>query len=143
MPEIPPHSPIPDLASNDFGNLALADGGPVDTPAPAVDTTESSQDQEGAEGVEPVEPDNTLSSSSVEHPSESDTVHPQRVHNLHHVLRIICLEIQFIAIKTLLRYRTSEQTTLQIIIELLVSLHSEINSSCHLQIFRHITIILT
>ena len=49
VPEIPPHSPIPDLASNDFGNSALADGGPVDTPAPAADTLESSQDQEGAE----------------------------------------------------------------------------------------------
>ena len=143
MPEIRPHSPIPDLPSNDFGNSALADSGPVDTPAPAADATESWQDQEGAERVEPVEPDNTLSSSSVEHPSESDTARPQRVRNLHHVLRIICLEIQFIAIKTLLRYRTSEQTTLKIIIELLVSLHSGINSGCHLKIFQHITIILT
>ena len=79
MPEIPPHSPIPDLPSNNFGNSALADGGPVDTPAPAADVTESLQDQEGAERVEPVEPDNTLSSSSVEHPSESDTACPQRV----------------------------------------------------------------
>ena len=69
MLEIPPHSPIPDLPSNNFGNSALADGGPVDTPAPAADATESSQDQEGAERVEPVKPDNTLSSSSVEHPS--------------------------------------------------------------------------
>ena len=49
MLEIPPHSPIPDLLSNNFGNSALADGGPVDTPAPAADATESSQDQEGAE----------------------------------------------------------------------------------------------
>ena len=49
MPEIPPHSPIPNLPSNNFGNSALADDSPVDTPAPAVDTTESSQDQEGAE----------------------------------------------------------------------------------------------
>ena len=79
MLEIPPRSPIPDLPSNNFGNSALADGGPVDTPAPAADATESSQDQEGAERVEPVEPDNTLSSSSVEHPSESDTARPQRV----------------------------------------------------------------
>ena len=79
MTEIPPHSPIPDLPSNDFGNSSLADGGPVDTPAPAADATESLQDQEGAEQVEPVEPDNTLSSSSVEHPSESDTARPQRV----------------------------------------------------------------
>ena len=79
MLEIPPHSPIPDLPSNNFGNSAFDDGGPVDTPAPAADTTESSQDQEGAEQVESVEPDNTLSSSSVEHPSESDTASPQRV----------------------------------------------------------------
>ena len=142
MLEIPPHSPILDLPSNNFGNSALADGGPVDTPAPAADATESSQDQEGAERVEPVEPDNTLSSSSVEHPSESDTARPQRVCNLHHVLHIICLEIQFTVIKILLRYRPSEQTTLKIIIELLVSLHSEINLGCHLKIFRHITIIL-
>ena len=77
MQEIPPHSPILDLPSNNFGNSALADGGPVDTPAPAADATESSQDQEGAEQVEPVEPDNTLSSSSAEHPSESDTARPQ------------------------------------------------------------------
>ena len=79
MLEIPPHSPIPDLPSNNFGNSALADGGPVDTPAPAADVTESLQDQGGAERVESVEPDNTLSSSSVEHPSESDTARPQRV----------------------------------------------------------------
>ena len=79
MPEIPPYSPIPDLPSNNFGNSALADGGPVDTPAPAADATESLQAQEGAERVGPVEPDNTLSSSSVEHPSESDTARPQRV----------------------------------------------------------------
>ena len=79
MLEIPPHSPIPDLPSNNFGNSALADGGPVDTPAPAADVTESLQDQEGPEQVESVEPDNTLSSSSVEHPSESDTARPQRV----------------------------------------------------------------
>ena len=79
MLEIPPHSPIPDLPSNDFGNSALADGGPVDTPAPAADATESLQDQEGAEQVESVEPHNILSSSSVEHPSESDTTRPQRV----------------------------------------------------------------
>ena len=77
MPEIPPHSPIPDLPSNKFGNSALADGGPVDTPAPAADATESSQDQEGAELVEPIEPDNNLSSSAVEHPSDSDTARPQ------------------------------------------------------------------
>ena len=57
----------------------MADSGPVDTPAPAADTTESLQDQEGAKRVEPVEPDNTLSSSAVEHPSESDTARPQRV----------------------------------------------------------------
>ena len=44
MLEIPPHSPIPDLPSNNFGNSALADGGPVDTPAPAADATGSSQD---------------------------------------------------------------------------------------------------
>ena len=44
MLEIPPHSPIPDLPSNNFWNSALADGGPVDTPAPAADATESSQD---------------------------------------------------------------------------------------------------
>ena len=49
MLEIPPHSPIPDLPSNNFGNSALADGGPVDIPAPAADATESWQDQEGAE----------------------------------------------------------------------------------------------
>ena len=79
MPEIPPHSPIPELLSKDFGNSALADRGPVDTPAPAADGTESSQDQEGAEQVEPIEPDNTLLSSSVEHSSESDTVRLQRV----------------------------------------------------------------
>ena len=79
MPEIPPHSPIPDLPSNDFGNSALADSGPVDTPAPAADATESLQNQEGAGRAEPVEPDNTLSSSSVEHPSESGTARPQRV----------------------------------------------------------------
>ena len=79
MLEIPPHSPIPDLPSKNFGNSALADGGPVDTPAPAADVTESLQDQEGAERVEPVEPDNTLSSSSVEHLSESDTARPQQV----------------------------------------------------------------
>ena len=79
MLEIPPHSPIPDLPSNNFRNSALADGGLVDTPAPAADVTESLQDQEGAEQVESVEPDNTLSSSSVEHPSESDTARPQRV----------------------------------------------------------------
>ena len=79
MLEIPPHSPIPDLPSNNFGNSALADGGRVDTPAPAADVTESLQDQEGAERVESVEPDNTLSSSSVKHPSESDTARPQRV----------------------------------------------------------------
>ena len=77
IPEIPPHSPIPDLPSNNFGNSALADGGLVDTPAPAADATESSQDQEGADRVEPVEPDNTLSTSSAEHPSESDTARPQ------------------------------------------------------------------
>ena len=77
MLEILPHSPIPDLPSNNFGNSALT--GPVDTPAPTADATESSQDQEGAEQVEPVEPDNTLSTSSVEHPSESDTARPQRV----------------------------------------------------------------
>ena len=57
----------------------MADGGPVDTPALAADATESSQDQEDAERVEAVEPDNTLSSSSVEHPSESDRARPQRV----------------------------------------------------------------
>ena len=79
MLEIPPHSPIPDLPSNNFRNSALADGGPVDTPAPAADVTESLQDQEGAEQVESVEPDNTLSSSSVEHPSKSDTARPRRV----------------------------------------------------------------
>ena len=79
MPEIPPHSPIPGLPPNDFGNSALADSGPVDTPAPVADATESSQDQESAEQVEPVESDNTLSSSSVEHSLESDTVHPQQV----------------------------------------------------------------
>ena len=62
MPEIPSYSLIPDLPSNNFGNSALADGGPIDTPAPAADATESSQDQEGAARVEPVEPDNTLSS---------------------------------------------------------------------------------
>ena len=45
MLEIPPHSPIPDLPSNNFGNSAFADGGPVDTPAPAADATESLQDQ--------------------------------------------------------------------------------------------------
>ena len=143
-PEIPPHSPFPDLPSNNFGNSALADGGPVDTPAPAVDTTESSQDQEGAEREESVEPDNTLSSSSVEHPSESDTARPQRVRQpTPRLVYYICLEIQFIAIKTLLTYRTSGQTTLQIIIELLVSLHSEVNSGCHLKIFQHIAISLT
>ena len=79
MPEIPPHSPIPELPSNDFGISALADCGPVDTPAPPADATESSQDQKGAEQVEPVEPDNILSCSSVEHSSESDTARPQRV----------------------------------------------------------------
>ena len=79
MLEIPPHSPIPDQPSNNFGNSALADGGPVDTPAPAADATESSQHQEGAGRVESVEPDNTLSSSSVEHLSEPDTMHPQRL----------------------------------------------------------------
>ena len=123
MLEIPPHSPIPDLPSNNFGNSALADGGPVDTPAPAAEATESLQAQESAERVEPVEPGNALLSSSVEHPSESvQHVHSEFV-NLHHVLHIICLEIQFIAIKILLRYRTSEQTTMQIIIELLISPH--------------------
>ena len=123
MLEIPPHSPIPDLPSNNFGNSALADGGPVDTPAPAADVAESLQDQEGAEQVESVEADNTLSSSSVEHLiylSQIQCVHSEFV-NLHHILHIICLEIQFIVIKILLRYRTSEQTTMQIIIELLVS----------------------
>ena len=45
MLEIPPHSPIPDLPSNNFGNSALTNGGPVDTPASAADATESSQDQ--------------------------------------------------------------------------------------------------
>ena len=79
MLEIPPHSQIPDLPSNDFGNSALADDDPVDTSAPASDATEFLQDQEGAELVEPIEPDNTLSSSSVEHPSESDTARPQGV----------------------------------------------------------------
>ena len=49
MLEILPHSPIPDLPSNNFGNSVLADGGPVDTLAPAADATESSQDQKGAE----------------------------------------------------------------------------------------------
>ena len=78
MLEIPPHSPIPDLPSDNFGKCPVDT--PVDTPAPAADVTESLQDQEGAEQVESVDPDNTLSSSSIEHPSESDTARPQRVH---------------------------------------------------------------
>ena len=145
MLEIPPHSPIPDQPSNNFGNSALADGGPVQLTLLHLQQTQHSL----------CKTKNVLSEWNQSSQTTLYQVHQLNIHlsqilcvhsefaNLHHVLRIICLEIQFTAIKTLLRYRISEQTTLQIMIELLVSLHSGIKSGCHLKIFQHITIILT